>query len=321
MKHEKYLMTGSMAAALAAADCAVAVDETVDATEQQVIFGGDSRHDYGAMTPYDQRLARSVAAQFGHVSCAGATCTLPTAPWVEAPVWDDHDRDPETDRVERPAHLCTDVRFYGQQGGAACTGALVAPDLILTARHCKPQDAKFVFGFFADANGDNEVTEVPASDVYECVSAHIGSDSGSDWALCRLDRPVRNRPVLPVRYTTPPEQDSALVNLAHHTGLPLKSGVGWQMGILNAQRFLHNVDTKGGASGSPFFQQGRVVGMHVVGFAEAFVRRFGGTTCAEYATCDLMGCGGHPEGFHKAQRIDVMGHNIPLFPAGIVSVL
>ncbi len=321
MSYEKYLIAASVAAVWAVAGCAVNVDETVDVSEQPTIFGGDSRHDFGDMSRYDQRLARSVAAQFWDVPCSGATCTLPTAPWVEAPVWDDHDWDPETDRVERLAHLCPDVRFYGQQSGAACTGMLVAPDTILTARHCKPQGSKFVFGFFADADGGNEVTEVPALDVYECVSAHIGSDSGSDWALCKLDRPVRNRPVLPVRYTTPPEQDSQLVNLAHHTGLPLKSGVGWQMGIFNAQRFMHNVDSMGGASGSPLFQHGRVVGMHVVGFSEAFVRRFGGSTCAEYATCDLYGCGGHPEGFHKAQRIDPMGHHIPLFPAGIVTVL
>ncbi|MBC7171155.1 MAG: trypsin-like serine protease, partial [Polyangiaceae bacterium] len=75
----------------------------------------------------------------GHVTLAGT----PLADWVEG---------------AQGAPLCPDERYATQPSSAFCSGALVAPDLVLTAGHCVRtqaacDDTALVFGFAMEAPG------------------------------------------------------------------------------------------------------------------------------------------------------------------------
>ncbi|MGC4088405.1 MAG: serine protease [Polyangiaceae bacterium] len=174
-----------------------------------------------------------------------------------------------------------------------------------TAGHCVPDQAtcdttNVVFGFSADANGQNERTSIPRSDVYACVAvvAQVYAGlAGDDWALLRVDRSVTNRTPLSVRRTGSVPNDAQLVMFGHPLLLPLKATLNGAVrgdNIASTPKFQTTLDASPGNSGSPVLnlQTGQVEGILTSGPTpefQAVVRN--GASCATATVCsDVTGC-------------------------------
>jgi len=304
--------------------CSAAPDdetETIGQDEGAVVYGSDDREDHGAFDAEERRLATSVAAIFssGSVSCSAGSCTLSTGAYTQGRV---------ADMEWQP--LCAGDPDLNKRSGANCTAFLVGPGQIATAGHCisaaTMATKRFVFGFNADAAGDNPVTVVPESDVYSCATlttSYTGSGgSDTDWSLCTLDRLAANRPVLPVSYVDSATLGLAVQGFGHSLGLPLKHGGGATLkGVSLLERIEFNLDVFGGNSGGPLLgANGVVLGITVTNptYDYTKVSAPGGGFCAQRVVCsDSTGC----PGWTRAMRINRLASNIPLFPAGIMATI
>jgi hypothetical protein len=215
----------------------------------RVIYGDDDRRDYYQIDdPNLLPVADATLAMFSNnrLETQGATTRLLTAPFGAS------------------KNLCASEPFYSQEMGAGCTGFLVAPDLVVTAGHCIPNDSacernRWVFGFRIAQEGVNP-RSVPTSEVYSCkevvysVKPPYGSgdpNAGEDFAIVRLDRAVSNHMPMNLRLQGEPRVGDGLIVLGHPASLPLKVAGGANIRAVNSQFFVANLDTYGGNSGSP----------------------------------------------------------------------
>jgi V8-like Glu-specific endopeptidase len=171
--------------------------------------------------------------------------------------------------------------FGDQTVGAFCSGALVGPDLVLTAGHCFAPDerggpcdrVKLVFGYALNRAGETP-SSFPAADVYSCkqiVAQKVQDDGhnftcrngsctdeaitgdGADYALVRLDRKVKGRYPLAISRTNIAGGTEVGV-IGYPTGLPVKvQEKGASVRELKNGYFTTNLDTFRGNSGSPVF--------------------------------------------------------------------
>ncbi len=210
-----------------------------------VIYGSDDRLDlYQVENSRLREAADSTVALFSgsDVSLAGGKASLSVRPYGSG------------------MSLCADEPFFDQVNGAFCSGSLIAPDVIMTAGHCVRsesacQGTKFVFGFGVKAKGVMP-TSVAASDVYSCkkLIAQEVVNSGADYALIKLDRPVTGHKPLKFNRAGDPANGTPLVVIGHPAGLPTKVAGGAK--VRDASRsgyFVANLDTYGGNSGSAVF--------------------------------------------------------------------
>jgi hypothetical protein len=217
--------------------------------KQRIVYGVDDRQDYYEITEAAvSNQAEAVAALFdaGDLEDLGdGTARLKVQSFKEA------------------YRLCDSERYKAQPCGAFCTGFLVGPDLIATAGHCvspnylsnNVERIRFVFGYRMQGPAQANLV-IPLTNIYSGkeVVKHRLTQSGTDWALVRLDRPATGRPILRIRRSGKIANLSSVYVMGHPCGLPLKYAPGARVrDNAPAAFFSANLDTYGGNSGSPVF--------------------------------------------------------------------
>jgi Trypsin-like peptidase domain len=209
--------------------------------------------------------------------------------------------------------LCNSEPFRKQPVGAFCSGFLVAQDVVATAGHCvDPPNTPplnqicFVFGFRM-AGANTPPGKIPNSEIYR-GSQLIGrqlTQSGLDWALVRLNRPVQNHRPAPVRRRKRVGTGARVHVIGHPVGLPAKVAGGARVRD-NTPRpfFVANLDTYGGNSGSPVFNSltHKVEGILVRGERD-FTQQ---GNCSVSLVCPTTGCRGE-----DVTRITKLSGQIP----------
>jgi hypothetical protein len=149
------------------------------------------------------------------------------------------------DRGRHPSVLA--LLAQDPQGTALCTGALVAPDLVLTARHCVsylrsetvqcPSSAAQITGDRPPASilvlrGDDARTAQPIARGAEILAPQSKSLCANDIALLRLDRPIHDLTPLRVARGAPS---------VGHTITAVGFGLTGSNGAAGAKRFRTGV--------------------------------------------------------------------------------
>ncbi|MBC7690494.1 MAG: trypsin-like peptidase domain-containing protein [Methylotenera sp.] len=247
-----------------------------------VIYGEDTRKDlYDVTSSLELKLADSTTAvmKASDLTSSGAKTRIASHNFGEE------------------FQLCEDEPFRDQPTAAFCSASLVAPDLMMTAGHCVvDQDAckqtRFVFGFNVKTRGKYP-SEVKTSDVYSCKSIvrREQVEAGPDYALIRLDRPVKGHVPLEISRAGNLSKGDEIMVIGHPSGIPTKVAGGAHVRDPNPSGyFVANLNTYGGNSGSAVFNSvtGRVEGILVRGERD-FVQR---DSCNVSNHCPLDGCRG-----------------------------
>jgi len=201
-----------------------------------------------------------------------------------------------TSNYQDDYQLCAGETFASQPLGCFCSGFLVAPDVIATAGHCvrstiSARRTRFVFGFRM-LDRDRARTEFAKRDVYQGVALLAREETDShDWALVELDRRVVGRTPLRVRESGKIADQRGVFVIGHPNGLPAKYAGGAKVRD-NRRRaiFTANLDTYGGNSGSPVFdQRTRIVEGILVSGEQDFVQR---GDCYVSLVCPNARCSG-----------------------------
>jgi hypothetical protein len=176
--------------------------------------------------------------------------------------------------------LCPGQKFASQPRAALGTAFLVAPDLVVTAKHVLKQAGDWqglalVFDFEL-RQGANPTKVGPIYRPTEVVASG-GDGKTFDWAVVRLDRAVAGGRVLELAEGSPgsgPRPDDELCLWGHSAGTPKKFMRGRATANdARANSFRAELDAFGGDSGSPVFDRSfRVVGLLFGGHTD-WIRR------------------------------------------------
>lgn len=258
---------------------------------QAAIFGVDDRKPVQPGTLAD-KLARSTAVAVlsaNEIPGANNTFSLDTRNLSE--------------------QFCREERFSQDPTlSYACTGFLVAPDLLVTAGHCSVNVGEsrnetntyckafsWVFDYQQDAFGRTQLKDIPYEKLYRCKETIYAVNDESlpfrDFAVIRLDRPVEGREPLKMASGGVKNTD-VLSMIGYPLGTPAKRSINARVLKNDPERkaFVTNLDAFQGNSGSPVFnQQNEVVGILVSGFPSVNYFEKQGQTCNRYNRCDENG--------------------------------
>jgi hypothetical protein len=269
------------------------------------IYGNDDRQDYYQASEARRKLADSTVAFFktSQVSADGRLAL---------------------ENYGEKLDLCKGEAFREQPMGAFCSGTLVAPDLVMTAGHCVKSsydcsETKMVFGYSVKSAGQNP-DRVDASEVYSCKSivAREQDNTGVDYAIIKLDRPVPNHEPLPINRAAGVTQGTKLFVIGHPVGLPVKVAGGASVRSVSfMDYFVANLDTYGGNSGSAVFNEatGLIEGILVRGGTDFELKKSFFSKCNQSVkVADSQGRG------EDVTSISVVAKYIPLPGQEAVSV-
>lgn len=245
------------------------------ASSPKIIYGEDDRHE---VQDYGDALFREKAKSVAGMVPA-ASLRLAQTPTTDR-------RDPNFIRVtnrdqasfvfdldqtlSQSMRVCPEERFAEQTTLPVCSGFLVAPDILVTAGHCVTsatscQENVWVFDYLEGTE------EIPAKNVYRCREIlgrrqTLGLFAKKDYAVIRLDR-AADRPSLTYRKRGSIDKGDPVVVIGHPSGLPMKIADNARVNVTTWNTFRADLDTYGGNSGSPVFNQetGLVEGILVEG--------------------------------------------------------
>ncbi len=177
--------------------------------------------------------------------------------------------------------LCPEVKFSKQVSlSYACSGFLVAPDLIVTAGHCMVNTGESrnetelyckAFSWLFDFNETTNPASVDADNLYHCkrVVYAVKDEKAPfrDYALVQLTRPVKGR--TPFKISAAPVGPSDVFGMiGYPMGMPAKLSKNARILVNNQARqsFLTSLDAFEGNSGSGVFNsKNEIVGILVGG--------------------------------------------------------
>lgn len=277
---------------------------------RKVIYGEDDRVEYADALVWQQNLARSVAAQIRSsgtnplIDSRGSLVDLQGSPYGQT--------------LGQSESLCSSERFFEQLSVANCSGFLVASDVLVTAGHCVKSlldCERFVWAF----DFHEGTTSFHQDQLYRCIeildhssdqaSAH-SSDDIADFAVLKLDRPVKNRPILRIRRQGLIGINDVVMAIGHPSGIPLKVA---QYGIVRQNHFKNfftaSLDTFQGNSGSPVINLStRLVEGILVRGEDDYIQTSSG--CYAAHSCLENTCRGESANFITA--IKVLDEFVPL---------
>lgn len=181
--------------------------------------------------------------------------------------------------------VCKDERFSREPYLSwACSGFLVAPDLIATAGHCMVNTGEsrnetetyceafsWLFDYHQDLDGKVEVKNIPADKLYGCKQIIYAIKEEKppyrDFALVQLNRPVTDREPLKIA-AGGLSANEKLSMIGYPLGTPAK--LSWNARVLlddpARESFITNLDAFEGNSGSAVFNSANeVVGILIGG--------------------------------------------------------
>lgn len=196
--------------------------------------------------------------------------------------------------------MCADDRFAQQLAAAFCSGTLIAPDLVLTAAHCVPDESacastRFVFGYRMD--GPATLHGVTAADVFSCAEVLVYEQDFDyiDHAIVRLDRPTGRTSARLAAGSAAVADGTLLLAHGFPAGLPAKIDDGGSVRDARAatrDHFIASLDTSAGSDGSGVFDAatGELIGISVTGEVDYIPD--GDTACHRVLQCPDDGCTG-----------------------------
>lgn len=203
--------------------------------------------------------------------------------------------------------LCEDERFSKDPSlSYACSGFLVAPDLLVTAGHCMVNTGEsrhdtdkycaaygWLFDYQASAEGHVALDGIPAENYVKCKEViYAVRDERApfrDFALVRLEHPVAGRKPFPMAAVA---KGDSLSMIGYPFGSPQKLSWHGRVKLDDPQRpsFLTTLDAFEGNSGSVVFNaRGEAVGILVAGTPSANTVKDIGKQCDRYNRCDENG--------------------------------
>jgi hypothetical protein len=221
------------------------------------------------------------------------------------------------------AMLCPDEPFVDQPVIAGCSGMAIAPELVLTAKHCVAdlaacRDRRFVFGLAYDEDG--ALPAIPIDDVYACRAVFPAAD-GVDLAIVQLDRPRL------VDGTVAPIAPRAVIGdplfvPGFPTGIPMKVAPACEIldHFVAGDTYFMNCDLMAGNSGSAVLDAtGAVLGAYVIGAGDYHPRapgeckvRFVLGQDGSLPTTPVPQLGGYEPAEHAIAALCATGYASPL---------
>lgn len=202
--------------------------------------------------------------------------------------------------------FCRDEKFASDPSlSYACTGFLVAPDILVTAGHCmvnvgqsRKQTASYceafswLFDYQVQENGQVQLTDIAPDQLYACqqilYAIREETPPFRDFAVVQLKRPVTDRAYFATS-RAPLAENENLTMIGYPLGMPAKFSSEGRV-ILNSterQSFVTNLDALDGNSGSPVFNsRNEVVGILVGGTPVELFKKDPIAGCFRYNTCD-----------------------------------
>jgi len=206
-------------------------------------------------------------------------------------------------------YLCPGERFEKDQSlSYACSGFLVAPDLMVTAGHCASNTGEtrdepamyceafgWLFDYQQNAKGEIQARGIPADKYYKCkkIIFAVRDETAPfrDFALVQLDRPVLGRTPLKIADVTE-KVSGALHMIGYPMGTPMKltSNARVLLDDPTRQSFVTTLDAFEGNSGSAVLNaRGEIVGILTGGTPAQSTYRREGEQCERYNRCDDQG--------------------------------
>ncbi|MCY6410522.1 serine protease [Acinetobacter sp. VNH17] len=188
--------------------------------------------------------------------------------------------------------------------GNACTAFLISENQVMTAGHCVYMMAgttpnsgmsertlcermNFVFGVRKARIIDGGF-EVLKSNQYKCgkIEKVVAREDGLDFAVIRLDRPVKNRTIFTLGNEEEMREGDDVFSLGHPRGGALSYTSGSVTSGYGDFKLKSNLDTFSGNSGSPVmnYSTNEVIGILIQGRDD--FRSVGGRSCQELAKYD-----------------------------------